>query len=111
MLWLCGLISTITTIIKSKIIFLFQKKKNHLFIFILFFLRRITAIGCQCGLVKVTIVEIETLKIIKEWTLRYASPVSSVRIFSRSSKKKLKTKNEILDILVVNALGSTVVFT
>ncbi|KAF7988500.1 hypothetical protein HCN44_001073 [Aphidius gifuensis] len=71
--------------------------------------RRITAIGCQCGLVKITIVEIETLKIIDEWKLRYASPISNVRIFPRFNNKTIDDK-QVLDILIVNLLNRTIVF-
>ncbi|XP_063986625.1 KICSTOR complex protein kaptin-like [Diachasmimorpha longicaudata] len=82
---------------------------------------RLTAIGCECGLVRVTQVDVESSKVLKEWVLRYDRPVSSVQIFSRYNSVPCDVipteggggKGEdppILDILIVNSINSTIVF-
>ncbi|XP_011505322.1 PREDICTED: kaptin-like [Ceratosolen solmsi marchali] len=45
------------------------------------FKRRITAVSCECGLFKLAKVNVEILKIIQIWVLRYDNPVCNVRIF------------------------------
>uniref|UniRef100_A0A0C9PM13 Kptn protein n=1 Tax=Fopius arisanus TaxID=64838 RepID=A0A0C9PM13_9HYME len=81
---------------------------------------RLTAISCECGLVKVSQVDVESSRIIKEWVLRYDRPVSSIQIFSRYNSVVcdfIKTEGDgekedspTLDILVVNAINSAIVF-
>ncbi|XP_046477779.1 KICSTOR complex protein kaptin isoform X1 [Neodiprion pinetum] len=85
--------------------------------------RRVTAVGCECGLVKVSLVDVENINIIKNWTLRYDKPVSSVRIFCNENvvpKPKFLGGDETdtderheepaLNILVVNTVHASVVF-
>ncbi|XP_077267949.1 KICSTOR complex protein kaptin isoform X2 [Temnothorax americanus] len=43
--------------------------------------RRVTAVGCECGLVKVAVVNVVDLQVIRSWLLRYDKPVSSVIVF------------------------------
>lgn len=47
--------------------------------------RRLTVIGCECGLVIVAIVNVLELKICKAWKLRYDRPISSVCIFPQQN--------------------------
>ncbi|XP_043276595.1 KICSTOR complex protein kaptin-like isoform X2 [Venturia canescens] len=87
--------------------------------------KRLTVVGCKCGLVKVSLIDVEKFVIIKCWTLRYDSPVCSVNIFPDrmkihtpefikhldSTKNEKSDENPFLNILIVNALNGTVVFT
>lgn len=43
--------------------------------------RRVSAVGCECGLVKVAIVNVVNLQVSQSWLLRYDKPVSSIVIF------------------------------
>ncbi|XP_012534101.1 KICSTOR complex protein kaptin [Monomorium pharaonis] len=43
--------------------------------------QRVTAIGCECGLVKVAIVNVVDLQISQSWLLRYDKPVPNVIVF------------------------------
>lgn len=83
---------------------------------------RITAIGCECGLVKVALVNVLEMKIHQSWMLRYDKPISSISIFpqqstvakpafveSSAAKHSSKDKEPKLNILVVNT-SSAVVF-
>lgn len=47
--------------------------------------RRLTVIGCECGLVKVAIVNVLELKVRRSWKLRYDTPISSVCVFSQQN--------------------------
>ncbi|XP_014479490.1 PREDICTED: kaptin-like [Dinoponera quadriceps] len=42
---------------------------------------RITAIGCECGLVKVAVVNVTDLQVPQSWLLRYDQPVPNVTVF------------------------------
>lgn len=42
---------------------------------------RITAVGCECGLVKIAIVNVVDLQVSRSWLLRYDKPVPSVLVF------------------------------
>ncbi|KAL0116759.1 hypothetical protein PUN28_009994 [Cardiocondyla obscurior] len=42
---------------------------------------RVTAVGCECGLVKIAIVNVVDLKVSRNWLLRYDKPVPSVIVF------------------------------
>lgn len=44
--------------------------------------RRLTVIGCECGLVNVAITNVLELKVCRSWKLRYDRPVSNVSTFS-----------------------------
>ncbi|XP_057333517.1 KICSTOR complex protein kaptin-like isoform X2 [Microplitis mediator] len=80
--------------------------------------RRLTAVSCECGLVKVTLVDVENKKKLKEWMLRYDRPVSRIQIFSQRNNlsSQMFTKDDVntqpnLNILIVNALDPSIVFT
>ncbi|XP_053595945.1 KICSTOR complex protein kaptin isoform X2 [Microplitis demolitor] len=80
--------------------------------------RRLTAVSCECGLVKVTLVDVENKKKLKEWILRYDRPVSRIQIFSQRNNlsSQIFTKDDVntqpnLNILIVNALDPSIVFT
>lgn len=45
------------------------------------YFRRVTAVGCECGLVKITLMNTKTLQPEKSWMLRYDTPITSVRVF------------------------------
>lgn len=82
---------------------------------------RLTIVGCECGLVKVAVVNVLDLKICQNWTLRYDKPISSVCTFPQQSKiakpsfitqnntNDVEDDNVKLNILVVNT-NSAVVF-
>ncbi|XP_032680752.1 KICSTOR complex protein kaptin-like isoform X2 [Odontomachus brunneus] len=42
---------------------------------------RVTAVGCECGLVKVAIVNVIDLQVSQSWLLRYDQPVPNVTVF------------------------------
>lgn len=50
-------------------------------IFSFFFFRRLSAIGCECGLVKVALVDVLEIQMVRNWSLRYDKPISSIHIF------------------------------
>lgn len=60
--------------------------------------RRVTAVGCECGLVKVAIVNVTDLEVSRSWLLRYDKPVPSVIIFPQKNILKkpafLNSKSE-----------------
>ncbi|KAK0090245.1 hypothetical protein PV325_001940 [Microctonus aethiopoides] len=85
--------------------------------------RRLTAVACECGLVKISMINVENLEIIHEWMLRYDKPVTSVQIFPQHSDgmfysfsdnvkttKDESTSQPIINILVVTALDPAIVF-
>ncbi|XP_076231442.1 KICSTOR complex protein kaptin [Calliopsis andreniformis] len=47
---------------------------------------RLTVIGCECGLVKVAIVNVLELKVRRSWKLRYERPIPSVCVFPQQNK-------------------------
>lgn len=61
--------------------------QSNRIIIVIFFLnyRRLTAVACECGLVKISMINVENLEIIHEWMLRYDKPVTSVQIFPQHS--------------------------
>ncbi|XP_017752920.1 PREDICTED: kaptin-like [Eufriesea mexicana] len=82
---------------------------------------RLTVIGCECGLVNVSITNVSELKIYQSWKLRYDKPISSVSIFSlqnnianpsfinsKSSKYFLNDQEIKLNVLVVNTSNAVV---
>ncbi|KZC10390.1 Kaptin, partial [Dufourea novaeangliae] len=82
---------------------------------------RLTVIGCECGLVKVAIVNVLELKVRRSWKLRYDTPICSVCVFpqqnnitkpsfikpngSKHSSSNTETK---LNILIVNTCNAVV---
>jgi len=48
-------------------------------------LRRVTAVGCECGLVKVAIVNVDDLQVSQNWLLRYDKPIPSVVVFPQQN--------------------------
>ncbi|XP_025162092.1 KICSTOR complex protein kaptin isoform X2 [Harpegnathos saltator] len=46
---------------------------------------RVTAVGCECGLVKVAIVNVVDLEVFQSWLLRYDQPVPNVTVFSQQN--------------------------
>ena len=46
--------------------------------------RRLTAVSCECGLFKLSKINVEKLVIHQNWILRYDNPVCNVEIFSSS---------------------------
>ena len=86
--------------------------------------RRLTVVGCKCGLVKVCLVDVDKLEITKHWMLRYDNPISTVNIFTNrneirpsrifkfaETEVRDEEKDPFLNILVVNSLNGSVVFT
>lgn len=78
----CGLIFIITTIISGSYN---EEKSSFVFLsryyIILRKTRRITAVSCECGLVKIAIVNVVDLQVSRSWLLRYDKPVPSVIVF------------------------------
>lgn len=77
---------------------------------------RLTAIGCECGLVKVALVDVLETQMVRNWSLRYDKPISSIRIFPHrnnipppsSSKYELAKESFIDEDPILNILiGST----
>ncbi|XP_043494971.1 KICSTOR complex protein kaptin-like isoform X2 [Polistes fuscatus] len=77
---------------------------------------RLSAIGCECGLVKVTLVDVLEIQMVRNWSLRYDKPISSIRIFPHrinisppsslnyecKSKELFSDEDPILNILIGN---------
>ncbi|XP_043494972.1 KICSTOR complex protein kaptin-like isoform X3 [Polistes fuscatus] len=75
---------------------------------------RLSAIGCECGLVKVTLVDVLEIQMVRNWSLRYDKPISSIRIFPHrinisppsslnyecKSKELFSDEDPILNILI-----------
>ncbi|XP_031826707.1 KICSTOR complex protein kaptin isoform X2 [Nomia melanderi] len=86
---------------------------------------RLTVIGCECGLVKVAIVNVLELKVRRSWKLRYDTPISSVYVFPQKNnitepnfinsndikeknKENLSKKETKLNVLIVNTCNAVV---
>ncbi|XP_033338511.1 KICSTOR complex protein kaptin [Megalopta genalis] len=82
---------------------------------------RLTVIGCECGLVKVAIVNVLELKVRRSWKLRYDTPISSVYVFpqknnitkpnfidSNGEKQSTSDKETKLNVLIVNTCNAVV---
>ncbi len=92
--------------------------------------KRITAVGCENGIVQLTVVEFdsETNKhvVTDLWKIEYDGPVISVRLFTDQNESVLKTtqfkeklrkalsfdteSNKSVNLLVVNSIESSVVY-
>ena len=83
--------------------------------------RRLTVIGCECGLVKVAIVNVLELKVRRSWKLRYDRPVPSVCVFPQQSNvmkpsfvdckgstRSSDDEETKLNVLIVNASHAVV---
>lgn len=76
--------------------------------------RRITAYGCECGFVKLSIVNTKTLEILENHTLIYENTISSVRLFRKDSiiDNPLVDEQIVKDefhLLIVNTIIPSVV--
>lgn len=49
---------------------------------------RLSAVSCECGLLKLAKINVNTLEITQNWTLRYDNPVCTVRIFPSQNEIK-----------------------
>ncbi|XP_011859210.1 PREDICTED: kaptin-like [Vollenhovia emeryi] len=84
--------------------------------------RRVTAIGCDCGLVKIALVSVVDLQVSRSWLLRYDSPVPSVIVFPHRNPiskpdfvdvkpEKCVPKDDILKLnIVISSTSNAVVF-
>ncbi|XP_012231571.1 KICSTOR complex protein kaptin-like isoform X2 [Linepithema humile] len=83
--------------------------------------RRVTAIGCECGLVKVALVDVMDLQVSRSWLLRYDKPVPSVIVFPHqniinrpvfidSSSEKSITQDKVpkLNVVISNTSNAVV---
>ncbi|XP_014614178.1 PREDICTED: kaptin-like isoform X1 [Polistes canadensis] len=83
---------------------------------------RLSAIGCECGLVKVTLVDVLEIQMVRNWSLRYDKPISSIHIFPHKinippppslnyeckSKELFSDEDPILNILIGNTSNAIV---
>ncbi|XP_043466158.1 KICSTOR complex protein kaptin-like isoform X1 [Leptopilina heterotoma] len=80
--------------------------------------RRLTVVGCECGLVKVSEIDVIKGEINRSWSLRYDSPVSGVRIFThRNLIEKPSFLEMIPDVemninfnILINTASTTIIF-
>ncbi|KAG7205177.1 hypothetical protein KM043_018268 [Ampulex compressa] len=81
---------------------------------------RLTAVGCECGLVKIAIVKVPNLEVSHSWMLRYDKPISSICIFPQKYKvakpdflNSNNTENHLrkedkLNVLIANTSNAVV---
>nr|XP_050853422.1 KICSTOR complex protein kaptin-like isoform X1 [Vespula vulgaris] len=83
---------------------------------------RLSAIGCECGLVKVALVDVLEIQMVRNWSLRYDKPISSIHIFPHrnnipspsslnykcKSKESFSDEDPILNILIGNTSNAIV---
>ncbi|XP_066587970.1 KICSTOR complex protein kaptin-like isoform X2 [Prorops nasuta] len=74
---------------------------------------RVSAIGCECGLVQVSIVDVMNLQITKSWSLRYDKPIPSIIIFPSKNKidsayKVSEKDNKGFEKPVINILVASI---
>lgn len=97
----------------------------------MYFSRRVSAYGSQCGLVRFFLVSVDPLEILKTWSFRSEGPVSGVRLFSlnppddpnpliindqikisKNENNEIKKfdEEEKINLLVTNTLEDSVVY-
>lgn len=54
----------------------------------LFLSSRISAFGCECGYVKLAVVDVTKKEVVSCWSARFEGPISTVRLFTEKSNLK-----------------------
>lgn len=84
--------------------------------------RRVTAVGCDCGLVKVAVINVLDLQVSQSWLLRYDKPIPSVIVFPHrnivckptfisAEAEKCVPKDDIPKLnIVISSTSNAVVF-
>jgi hypothetical protein len=81
---------------------------------------RVSAFGCECGYVKLAIVDVIKKVVVSCWSARFGGPVSTVRLFTEESTLKPpdflnlpqldKEEEMTVHLLVSNTLQPSVVY-
>ncbi|GFG37974.1 hypothetical protein Cfor_06621 [Coptotermes formosanus] len=82
--------------------------------------RRVSAYGCECGYVKLAIVDLTNREVLSCWSARFEGPVSTVRLFTEESSletpsflnvaQQEKEEEMAVHLLVSNTLQPSVVY-
>ncbi|XP_069681565.1 KICSTOR complex protein kaptin-like isoform X2 [Periplaneta americana] len=82
--------------------------------------RRVSAFGCECGFVKLAIVDVTKKEVLSSWSARFGGPVSTVRLFTEESQlkapsflnlhQKIRQEELPVHLLVSNTLQPSVVY-
>jgi hypothetical protein len=84
-----------------------------------FLFSRVSAFGCECGYVKLAVVDVTKKEVLSCWSARFEGPVSTVRLFTEKSNLKppsfLKVPEQereemAVHLLVTRTLQSSVVY-
>ncbi|PSN36425.1 Kaptin [Blattella germanica] len=60
-------------------------------------LRRLTVYGCECGFVKLAVVDLKKEEIVSCWSARFEGPVSTLRLFTEATNIKSPNFIELQD--------------
>lgn len=79
-----------------------------------------SAFGCECGYVKVAVVDVTKKEVVSCWSARFGGPVSTVRLFTEESNLKPpaflnmpqqeREEEMAVHLLVSNTLQPSVVY-
>ncbi|KAJ9582834.1 hypothetical protein L9F63_022793 [Diploptera punctata] len=82
--------------------------------------RRVSAYGCECGFVKVAVVDVAQCKVLASWLARFEGPVSTVRLFTEETNLNTppfiedaqpeRKQDLVVNLLVSNTLQPSVVY-
>ncbi|PNF25744.1 Kaptin [Cryptotermes secundus] len=81
--------------------------------------RRISAFGCECGYVKLAVVDVTKKVVVSCWSARFEGPISTVRLFTEKSNLKPPSFLDVpqqereemsVHLLVTNTLQASVVY-
>jgi len=80
----------------------------------------VSAYGCECGYVKLAIVDLTKKEVVSCWSARFGGPVSTVRLFTEESSleppnflnvpQQEKEEEMAVHLLVSNTLQPSVVY-
>jgi hypothetical protein len=85
----------------------------------LFLSSRVSAFGCECGFVKLAVVDVTKKEVVSCWSARFEGPVSTVRLFTEKSNLKppsflsmpQEEREEMsVHLLATNTLQSSIVY-
>jgi hypothetical protein len=79
----------------------------------------VSAFGCECGYVKLAVVDVIKKEVVSCWSARFEGPVSTVRLFTEKSNLKppsflnvpqQEREEMIVHLLVSNTLQPSIVY-
>nr|CAD7404229.1 unnamed protein product [Timema cristinae] len=60
--------------------------------------KRVTAFGCECGYVKLTVINVPRNEIVSDWSIRFESSVTSVALFNDELKLRCPSFINLTDV-------------